>query len=423
MTASPHSQDRLALLYRVSQAFNSSLELEAVLTRVMDEIIAITRAERGFIMLLDSAGQLRSHIARGLDQGALAAPAFQVSRGIVERVAREGRPLLTSDAQSDDWLRSRASVMTLGLRAILCVPLQLKDQIIGVVYVDSRIQAGIFTPADLELLTAIAASAAVAIENARLYQLAVDKGRLERELQVAREVQAGLLPRQVPQLPGWDIAARWRPAREVAGDFYDFIPASAGALGLVVADVTDKGMPAALFMALTRTTVRTSLAGADSPTGAARPAEGLAHANRLICADSPNDMFVTLAYILVQPDSGDVVCVNAGHNPVLVRHADGRYEWLWRTGLPLGVLAESTFSPHAIQVAPGDLILMYTDGLTDALDAAGRELGLERAQAVMAENASASAAEIVAALEQMLDAHIGGAAPFDDITLLLAKRL
>ncbi|MBP7691859.1 MAG: GAF domain-containing protein, partial [Anaerolineales bacterium] len=295
------SEDRLALLYRVSQAFNSSLELEAVLNAVMDEVITATRAERGFIMLRGGDGQLTARTARHLDQQTLAGPAFQVSRGLVERVAREGQPLLASDAQNDDWLKNRASVMALGLRAILCVPLKLKDQISGVVYVDSRVQAGLFTPADLELLTSIAASAAVALENARLYQVAVDKGRLERELQVARQVQASLLPRALPRLPGWDIAAHWQPAREVAGDYYDFLPTPGGGLGLVAADVTDKGMPAALFMALTRSTVRAAV------SAAADPAVGLAQANRLLCADSVDSMFVTLAYLHLRPNADAVL--------------------------------------------------------------------------------------------------------------------
>src|SRR3990172_516506 len=200
------SVDRLALLYRVSQTFNSTLDLDEVLNRVMDEVIAATRAERGFLMLRDASGQLAARAARGMDQRTVEDPRFQVSRGVVELVAREGRPQLTSDAQADARLTIRESVGMLGLRSILCVPLQHKGATLGVIYVDNRLQAGIFRPDDLELLTAIASSAAAAIENARLYQVAVEKGRLERELQVAREVQAGLLPRDTPRLPGWEFA-------------------------------------------------------------------------------------------------------------------------------------------------------------------------------------------------------------------------
>ncbi|NIO68862.1 MAG: GAF domain-containing protein, partial [Anaerolineae bacterium] len=229
------SSDRLALLYRLSQTFNSSLDLDEVLNRVMDEVIAATRAERGFVMLREADGRLIFRVARGMDRETIDDPQFQISRSVVERVAREGQPILTSDAQRDARFSMRQSVQSLGLRSILCVPLKIKEEVSGVVYVDNRLKIGIFTQADLELLSAIASSAAIAIENARLYQVAVEKGRMERELQVAREVQASLLPRETPQVPGWEFVARWQPAREVAGDYYDFIPLDGEQLGLVIA--------------------------------------------------------------------------------------------------------------------------------------------------------------------------------------------
>jgi sigma-B regulation protein RsbU (phosphoserine phosphatase) len=413
--------DRLALLYRLSQTFNSSLDLDEVLNRVMDEVIAAVRAERGFVMLKDADDQLVFRVARGLDQQVIAEPKFQISRGVVESVAQSGQPVLTSDAQTDSQLNLRQSVMVMGLRSILCVPLQLKAQTIGVVYVDNRLRAGVFTPSDRDLLAAIAASAAVAIENARLYELAVDRGRLERELQVAREVQTGLLPRATPQLPGWEFAALWRPAREVAGDYYDFIPMSAH-LGLLAADVTDKGMPAALFMALARSTVRAAIGAAVvSPNSAA---DAIANANRLISADSPNSMFVTLVYVEVAADSNNIVCVNAGHNPLLIyRPAQDSFTFIKRTGLPLGVLGDAAYSQQTETVQPGDLVLLYTDGVTEAVNTAGEEFGIARLEAVLRRRAAGPAEIIVASIRAALEAFAGGAAPLDDVTLVLAKRV
>lgn len=411
------SNDHLALLYRLSQAFNSSLELDAVLNRVMDEVIAAVRAERGFVMLRDAAGELVFRVARGMDQQALTAPQFQVSRGVVERVARTGQPVLTSDAQADQQLNLRESVLALGLRSVLCVPLALKTEVLGVVYVDNRLHAGLFQPADLELLTAIAASAAVALENARLYQLAVDRGRLEREAQMAREVQARLLPRATPQLAGWEFAAYWLPAREVAGDYFDFIPAGPDRLGLVIGDVTDKGMPAALFMALTRSTVRASLATAVSP------ADGLAQANRLIAADSADSMFVTLAYVEVGANSNEVVAVCAGHTPVLIYQAGpASFRQIRRTGLPLGVDAVAAFGQVVERLAPGDLLLLYTDGVTEARNRAGEEFGLTRLEAVLRANAAAPVEAALAAVRQALEAFDEGEPQLDDLTLVLARR-
>lgn len=409
------SADRLALLYRISQAFNSSLDLEQVLNRVMDEVIASTRAERGFVMLRGADDQLAFVAARGMDQRTLDQPEFQISRGVVERVAREGKPQLTSDAQSDGWLSARTSVVIFGLRSILCVPLQFKGATIGVIYVDNRLQAGIFLPADLELLTSIAASAAIAIENARLYRLAVDKGRMERELQVAREVQASLLPRHTPQIEGWEFAAFWQPAREVAGDFYDFIPGDR--LGVVIADVSDKGMPAALFMALSRSIVRASVAHIH------QPAEGISQANRLICADATNGMFVTLFYAQLDPVTGELVYVNAGHNPpLLLRAGSGELIELERTGMVLGIHESGPYDQRSVTLNAGDLILFYTDGVTDALDTQGNEFGLDHLRRMLLDHRGASATELAATLDRTL-AEFGGAVRYDDITVVVAKRL
>ncbi len=592
--------DRLALLYRVSQVFNSSLDLDAVLTRVMDEAIAATRAERGFLMLYDADGQLAFRAARGLDRQTIDSPEFQISRGLVERVAHEGVPQLASDAQSDGWLSQRASVTHLNLRSILCVPLQIKDTPLGVIYVDNRLQAGIFTQDDLELLSAlahqaaiaienarlfsdaqsklsslrllhdvsadltstldlnrvltaclqrvqnllgaatasvltvegdelvfqiaigeksdevkpfrvptghgiagwvaqnarstysndvsrdprfyhrvddgtgfstralmaaplivndrvigvvevsnkpggfvdsdldllstIAGGAAIAIENARLYQVAVEKGRMERELQVALEVQSSLIPAKTPQIPGWEFAALWQPARVVGGDYYDFIPinlekahparnavASNGhtqGLGLVIADVSDKGMAAALFMALTRSTVRASVAPARLP------ADCISRANALICADAANGMFVTLFYAQLDPASGEMTYVNAGHNPPLhYRAKENQLIELTRTGIVLGFSDLIQYMQRTETLKSGDFVLLYTDGVTDAQNAQQEHFGEERMTRIINEKRNGSAAEIVSAMEAALHDFTGGAVPFDDITMMVVKRL
>jgi sigma-B regulation protein RsbU (phosphoserine phosphatase) len=419
------TNDRLALLYHLSQTFNSSLDLDEVLNRVMDEVIAATHAERGFVVLSEvkhpgsegGEAELTFRAARGLDQQTIEEPRFQVSRSIVERVARQGKPLLTSDAQADDRFNIRQSVVYLGLRSILCVPLSLKERVIGVIYVDNRLQAGIFTQADLDLLTAIASSAAIAIENARLYQVAVEKGRLERELQMARKVQASLLPAEMPQIPGWEFTAQWRPAREVAGDYYDFI-GFPGALGLVIADVTDKGLPAALFMVFTRSVVRNSLTRAGSP------AQGITHANEVICSESTNGLFVTLVYAWLDPSSGELTYVNAGHNPPLYYRAGGdQLSLLHNTGIPLGVEESSIYTQQTISLEPGDFVLFYTDGVTDAIDAAQQEYGMERLEQAVLDARRLPAGEMLASLEGDIRRFTGPAAPFDDITILLVKRL
>jgi sigma-B regulation protein RsbU (phosphoserine phosphatase) len=415
------SSERLALLYQLSQTFNSSLNLDEVLNRVMDEVIVATRAERGFLMLHDDQGELAFRAARGMDQHTIQDPMFQISLSVVQGVARQGQPVLTGDAQVDPRFSMRQSVKLLGLRSILCVPLRIKERILGTIYVDNRIQAGIFSQDDLDLLSAIASSAAVAIENARLYQVAVEKGRLERELQMALQVQLSLLPAEVPEVAGWEFAARWLPARQVAGDYYDFIPGQNGQLGMVVADVSDKGMPAALFMALSRSIVRASM------DPALQPADSIQRANRLICQDSTSGMFITLFYALLEPQAGQVAYVNAGHNPALFfqrgkRPGQGAMSRLGRTGMALGVESETPYKQRSLALKPGDFLVMYTDGVTDALDAQGQSFGMERLESLVLAHREETAGEMSQALESAIRNFTGGAPGFDDITLLIVRR-
>jgi sigma-B regulation protein RsbU (phosphoserine phosphatase) len=412
------SGDRLAMLYRISQTFNSTLNLGEVLDRVMDEVVTLTRAERGFLMLRASDGSLVFRTARGMEQRTIEAPEFQISRGIVDRVALEGKPLLTSDAQLDPLLGERASVRLLGLRAILCVPLELRGKVQGVVYVDSRLQTGVFSPDDLDLLAGIASSAAIAIENARLYQVAVEKGRMERELQVAREVQASLIPQAAPHLPGWEFAGWWQPAREVSGDFYDYVPFGDGHQGLLIGDVTDKGMPAALFMAHARSIIRAcAIASSDAVTA-------IRNANATLCAQTTNGMFVTLCLAHLEPSSGQLRYVNAGHNlPLHWDHKKKAWRPFGRPGLPLAIDPAAEYVEGTAEIRPGDLLVLYTDGLTDATDARSELFGLERVKNVLAAHADASPEEVLDHIRRALAEFSGPTAPYDDVTLLIARRL
>jgi phosphoserine phosphatase RsbU/P len=425
MTHSPStgpSGVRLALLYHLAQTFNSTLDLDQVLNRVIDEVIVATHAERGFVMLREANGQLSFQIARGIDHQTINDPAFQVSRSVVDKVALEGLPILTFDAQTDSRFNMRQSVTLLGLRSVLCVPLIIKNTLLGVIYVDNRLQAGIFTQSDLDLLSAIASTAAIAIENARLYQIAVEKGRMERELQMARQVQVSFLPTVTPSLAGWEVAARWWPARQVSGDYYDFIPIARNHLGFVIADVSDKGMPAALFMALTRSIIRASM----EPSVA--PASGIERANRLLNSDSANGMFVTLFYVALNQTTGEFTYVNAGHNPALLCRCNPatnqvQITWLTKTGMALGIFPESLYQQNTLRLEHGDVLVLYTDGICDAQNPQGQPFGNERLFSVITSSGCAPAEQIVAALESSLAAFSQNSEPVDDITLLVIRRL
>lgn len=405
-------QGHLQTLYEISRTINSSLDLNEVLELIMDQVITVTGAGRGFLMLADDSGRLAFRVARGIDRTAIENPTPEISQGVIESVAKTGQPLLTSNAQDDERLASRMSTVMKSLRSVLCVPLRLKDRTIGLVYVDNKLREGIFDQASLELLTAFAGQAATALENARLYGVAVEKGRMERELSMAREIQRGLLPESPPNVPGYELAAHWRSAREVAGDFYDFIPLSSGGLGVLIADVSDKGAPAALFMAVARSIIRASAVNVASP------AEAMGRANRLVAADAKGGMFVTAYYAVLDADG--VTTTSAGHNPPLIyRRQTGKVERAPAGGIPLGILETAAFETHALSMAPGDVLLLYTDGITEAFDSQGREFGEARLRQVLESAANGSAGDIARAIRAAIDDHLGSAPPSDDLTLVV----
>lgn len=409
--------ERLQTLYDVTVALSSELDLQALLPRVIDQVVRATGAERGFLMLGSSKDDLTFHVARGLDQETISSPEFEISRGVVERVAESHEPVLTVDAQTEGWLAERKSIHQLNLRSLMCVPLRAKGDTIGLVYVDNRMQAGIFTEEDLALLEAIASSAAVAIENARLYGVAVEQARLERELELARELQTALIPAEPVDFPGLMSAGRWSTARQVAGDFYDFIVRPDGSLAVVIGDVTDKGIPAAFFMALARTTLRASLAY-DVPL-----ARGIANANKILCADASGGMFVTTYAIAIHPGSWHLDCVCAGHHPpLLVRQETGQCRTLPGGAMPLGIEEDQSFESATIELQAGDFILLYTDGAPDAISEEGAFFGMDRLTEVLLGSFAAGPERALAAVQNAVDGFAAGAPRFDDLTLVGLQR-
>ncbi len=410
--------ERLSTLYEINQAINSSLELDVVLDAVMDKVIEVTQAQRGFLMLSDEQGNLSIEVARGLNKEDLDTPDFQYSTTIVSEVVDSGQALLTSNAEHDSRFKAGQSIIALGLRSILCVPINVKGRLIGVAYVDNSLKAGVFKQNDLALLNSFAAIAGIAIENARLHRFAVENARLERELSMAYEIQRSMLPQVLPTLPGYEVAAHWRSAREVGGDFFDVFVLDDNRLGVVIADVADKGVGAALFMAVARSLIRGN--AFTMPT----PMETLQQANRLILMeDSESGMFVTTYYTIFNL-GGHAIGTNAGHNrPMLFHHHTGDIELLPRGGWAIGWFDDIPLVPNEFNLEPGDTLVYYTDGLTEAENIHGEYFGEDRLADIMRREAEAghSADTILARINDSVDAFVGEAPPFDDLTLVVVR--
>jgi sigma-B regulation protein RsbU (phosphoserine phosphatase) len=257
----------------------------------------------------------------------------------------------------------------------------------------------------------------VAIENAQLQVQADEKERLEHELALARQIQSSLLPANCPHLPGYELAAEWRSARQVSGDFYDFFPLPGGKWGFLIADVSDKGVPAALFMALSRSLIRSGIIGADAP------AAGLKRANEWILKDTNSGQFVTVFYCVLDLASHQVTYVNCGHNPpLLISGGDGSARWIKAKGIALGIMESIDLEEHALSLAPGDTLLLYTDGVTEATNLEQEFFGEERLGQMAKTVGQRSADEVVKQVAEAVTVFAGGAPQADDITLVALKR-
>ena len=410
-------QSELAALYYVTQLVNSSLDLDEVLNQVMDQIIRLTKAERAFLMLKNDAGELEFKIARHIDRETVEGSSFNISRTIVQRVAEQGNPIVTTNAQEDPRFRSQESVLSYSLRSILCVPLRVKEQITGVIYADNRLKAGIFGDRQRDLLTVFANQAAISIENARLHAKEIQQQLINQELETARGIQERFLPDKVPQHPEWDIAAFWHPARNVAGDFYDFYALPDGRLAIAIADVSGKGVPAALFMALSVTVLRFAMGLNFSP------GELMNQANQAILSSQQSRMFATAFACYLDLESSVMQFASAGHNPpLLYRAATDQCEYLEVSGVAMGVFKEAQYAEDVVTLGEGDVLILFTDGITEAINEDQEEFEEGRLEKVVMQHASRPAQELVDLIIEAVAAFATEQGVFDDETLVVVKR-
>ncbi|MDO8754580.1 MAG: GAF domain-containing protein, partial [Anaerolineales bacterium] len=337
---------------------------------------------------------------------------------------------LKPKAMPKSWLRIKPEVrneadMINADRLLMALPLSIKNDLFGVMLIEEAENGRRFRSRRIEIINGIAQQAALAIQNDLLQQEMVMRERLETEVQLARQIQQTFIPQSLPAYPGWQLAARWRTARQVGGDFYDVIELPNKKLGLFIADVADKGMPAALFMALTRTLVRAAVIETDSP------AQALRRVNDLLLPDTHQGMFVTALYGVLDMERAEFTYVNAGHNPPFWVRANGdpstgsasgqSIEKLTRTAVALGVLEQPNMKERTISLAHGDTLFLYTDGLTEAFSSDGDMFGDVRLMDSLKSSQAQTADEVIVAVENHLNEFIGSMPLGDDLTMLVIK--
>jgi serine phosphatase RsbU (regulator of sigma subunit) len=403
---------RLKTVYAVAEAISNILDLDELLREILNRLFEVfPKAERAFIMLIDEKGEkLIPKAVKRRREGDNAE--LTVSRTILHEVMTKRHAVLSRDAMEDQRFKAGHSVANFGIRAMMAAPLVWRGQTLGIVYLDSLALAT-FSQADLELLTGIAGQSAAALGNARLHEELLKRQRLEQDLHLAERIQQSFLPRRIPRVEGFTFCARYDPAYEVGGDFYDFVRLPDERLGIVVGDVSGKGISAALYMArLTRDLRYFALAEAD-------PARVLKHMNRVVIESGQDDIFVTMLYVVLDAAKRQLVLANAGHMPPVVRRREeNKVTVLDRvSGLPLGVLPDPEYTSEIFELVPADSVMLFTDGLVEAMNPAGTMYGMERLQRALSRGPSDALAILDRAVRDV-QKHVADAAQFDDTTIV-----
>jgi len=398
----------LESLYDLGLSLGGQLEVSALADEVLFRSISLTDAGKGTLVLFHEDGRLL--LERSLGEQLLPAELFATWE------LPEGDAVINNAA---------ASVPTAGVRLASCVkclavPISVGGRRLGVLAVaDKESRDGSvldFTPADARLLSLFANQAAAAIETARLHRAAIEKERIERELELAAAIQREILPRSLPEVAGVELAAASLPTRQVGGDYYDLFPLSRGRLGFLVADVSGKGIPAALLVSTVHAAVHLQIDEAKTVV------ELVERIDRHLRRYAATRKFLTLFFGLIEPSEGRLTYVSAGHNPALLIRGAGRIETLGSTGVPVGMFPDAAWKEVTVALSAGDLLCVFTDGLTEAVNTREEEFGLDRLSAVVAAGLRKPLPEVADRVFADVADFAREMPQYDDQTLLLVRR-
>jgi len=420
---------QIAALLEGLRALGSGRVLDDVLSLVMDSAIDVSGAERGFIMLAPTAtSELEFKMARSRGRTTLPGGSFATSRKIPEEVFRTGEPRLVADLLDGELANVHMGTVALGIRNVLCVPLKLvryldkaeaadveRERRIGVLYLDSREKGVLMSSSTRNALETLATEAAVAIENARLYRETMEKARLEQEMRIAAEIQQALLPKMLRSGTFFKAAAASLPCRSIGGDFYDYVDLPAGALGFALGDVAGKGPPAALLSAMMQGIFSAQASTTDSPS------QTISRVNLALYRRGIESRFVTLMYGAMRPDGRLTYC-NAGHNPPLVISTTGQTIRRLECGGPIvGLFEAATFDEETVSLSPGDWLIVFSDGVSEAMSASGDEYGEGRIVTLVEQHKDMEPKQLLEALFADVREFARGAPQSDDITAMVLQ--
>jgi serine phosphatase RsbU (regulator of sigma subunit) len=409
-----HSARRLRLVNEIHQALARPLDLEDLLDLILDRVFDHLRPESGAIYLRRADGDFSRAAFRSLAGVDADVP---ISRTLAREVADRAQAALVLDARLDARFAAAESIVASGVRSLVAAPLLDAAGSLGLIVLSSRLHVRRFDEQDMELLTSLASAAALRIRNLELAEEAAERRRLEEELTLARRIQTALLPARLPELPGWELYAGNAPSRRVSGDYYEIFARGEGReCVLMVADVAGKGVGAALL------TASLAALSAGPLEEGQPPAEVCTRLSRLLYKRTPPEKYATAFLAVLEPASGGFRYANAGHNPGLLLRASGEAERLGASGPPLGLLPAAAYGEGGGALAPGDSLVLYTDGVTEAADPAGEEYGLDRLTELWRRRRGEPLAAAAKALEDALTAFVGGAPDADDRTLVVVRR-
>ncbi|MRR36076.1 FHA domain-containing protein, partial [bacterium] len=367
--------------------------MEGLLDSILKLCIEKTGAERAAILLMNERNDLHPCAYRSTSRDQ---DPFALSRSIVRKATEGKKAILIKDVAGDEELKASESVLGLKIRSAVCTPLWNGEKMLGVLYVDSTSPEHQLGEVDLLFFSSLSGMVAERIENAILADMAREKHRLDDEVETAREIQSRLFPRTLPTIEGYQVAAINRPCTEVGGDYFDIIPCGEH-FGIAIADVVGKGIGAAMLMSNLQALLHSR--AAEFPD----PGRLLGAMNAELLSRVGEDRFITFFYLLIDPRGNRIIYSNGGHNAPLLFRVDGKIEFLPATGLPLGILESSDYDTLRLEMEPGDLLLLYTDGITECMDATGGMFGEERLKAVLEKAAGASAEAVKTAVCKAVD--------------------